>query len=231
MAIRRELAWALRKADEELSKEDLETTSSTSDAVRLQIVKTGIFGAALRVVEFWNPETTSNGHRDDQRTEESDPSEPNFTHSLSRRAYHAAANKRLRHELEPILTGPLAVVSFPSVAPHHLKAVLSILAPNSDFPAPKRKSRPTYHEPAVQSGLSKLLLLAARIESEVFDEAGIRWVGGIQGGIDGLRAQLVAMLQGVGANITNTLEAAGRSVYFTMEGRKTMLEDEQKGSD
>jgi hypothetical protein len=36
------------------------------------------------------------------------------------------------------------------------------------------------------------------------------------------------MLQGVGAGLTNTLESAGKSLYLTVEGRRTMLEDEQK---
>jgi hypothetical protein len=73
------------------------------------------------------------------------------------------------------------------------------------------------------------MLLGARVESKVFDLDGTKWVGSIQGGMDGLRGQLVAMLQGVGAGITNALEGASRSLYFTMESRRTVLEDEEKG--
>jgi ribosomal protein L10 len=149
-------------------------------------------------------------------------------HGLSRRAHQAAADKKLKVELDPLLSGPLAVVAFPAVSPQHLKVALSILSPSSDFPAPRRKAQPSYHEPSVQAGLQKLMLLGARVEGKVFDQEGTKWVGSIPGGIDGLRAQLVAMLQNVGAGITNTLESAGRSLYFTMEGRKGMLEDEQK---
>jgi hypothetical protein len=36
------------------------------------------------------------------------------------------------------------------------------------------------------------------------------------------------MLQGIGGGVTNTLESAGRSLYFAVEGRRTILEDEQK---
>ncbi|KAK3051316.1 hypothetical protein LTS18_012446, partial [Coniosporium uncinatum] len=76
----------------------------------------------------------------------------------------------------------------------------------------------------------KLMLLGARVEGRVFDDAGVRWVGGIQGGLDGMRAQLVGMLQSIGgAQITNALEAASRSLYFAMEGRKSMLQEEQDG--
>lgn len=80
----------------------------------------------------------------------------------------------------------------------------------------------------MQNGLKKLILMGARVEGKVFDMEGTRWVGGIDGGIDGLRAQLVYMLQGVGAGITSALEGASRSLYFTMESRKQMLEEEAK---
>lgn len=74
------------------------------------------------------------------------------------------------------------------------------------------------------------MLLGARIDGQVFDRDGTRWVGSIDGGIDGLRAQLVGMLQGFGAGLTQTLESAGRSIWFTMESRRNMLEEEQQGS-
>lgn len=239
MGIRRELTRALRKVDEERAAARY-GDATFADGIKFQIVQTGIFAAALRVVEFFHPE------RQPKATEHhpSDPASPTsavipdtlptssdmrYTHVLSKAAHEAAANRKLKHGLEPLLSGPLALVTFPHVSPAYLKAVLSILSPNKDFPAPKRKAVPGYHEPAVQIGLQKLMLLGARVEGKVFDMDGTRWVGGIEGGIDGLRAQLVAMLQGFGAGITNTLEAAGRSLYFTMEGRKGMLEDEQKG--
>jgi large subunit ribosomal protein L10 len=53
-------------------------------------------------------------------------------------------------------------------------------------------------------------------------------VGGIEGGLDGLRAQLVYLLQSMGAGVTNTLESAAKNLYFTMESRRTMLEEEGK---
>jgi large subunit ribosomal protein L10 len=196
----------------------------------------------LRIVEFWDPNYESDTpiiQPTDPKTASSEPvadnmadkDDPLFTHGLSRQAWLGAKKKKSRtlgHGLEPILSGPLAVLTFPSVSPQHLKAALSILSPTKDFPAPKRRTNPGYHEPAVQNGLQKLMLLAARVEGKVFDMEGARWVGGIQGGIDGLRGQLVAMLQGISAGITNTLEAASRSLYVTVEGRRGMLEEQEK---
>ncbi|OCK78929.1 hypothetical protein K432DRAFT_355877 [Lepidopterella palustris CBS 459.81] len=236
MAIRRELASALRKVDADRAAAG--HTEMYADAIKIQIIQTGIFASALRVVEFYHPEEhpePPKQHPSDPATVSSalipntkpTPDDPRFTHGLSRRAHEATSKKKL--VLDPLLCGPLALVTFPAVSPQHLKAVLSILSSSKEFPAPKRKVQPSYHEGPVQAGIQKLMLLGARVDGKVFDQEGIKWVGGITGGIDGLRAQLVALLQGAGAGVTNTLESAGRSLYFTMEGRKSMLEDVQKG--
>ena len=238
MGIRRELNKALQKVDEDLAKDG--SNEYVGGSTKLQIVQTGIFASALRVVEFWDPKFEPDAptvHPTDPRTASSDTtphtaadrSDPAFKHGLSAQAWAAAKrNRELKHGLEPLLSGPLAILTLPSVSPQHLKAAISILAPTKDFPAPRRKVNPAYHEPAVQTGLGKLLLLAARVEGKVFDMDGARWVGGIHGGLDGLRGQLVAMLQGIGAGVTGTLEAASRSLYVTVESRKQMLEEEQK---
>lgn len=242
MAIRRELANTLHKVDEELAKDgkNLFVGSQT----RFQVVQTGIFASAVRVVEFWDPNFESKARPfqpSDPKVASSMPVEDTtaekidaaLDHGLSERVYRLTRNKKnrgARHGLEPILSGPLAVLTLPSVSPQHLKAALSILSPSKDFPAPKRRANPGYHEPAVQGGLQKLMLLAARVEGKVFDMEGARWVGGIEGGIDGLRGQLVAMLQGFGAGLTSTLEAASKSLYLTVEGRRGMLEEQEKES-
>ncbi|KAF2189655.1 hypothetical protein K469DRAFT_723582 [Zopfia rhizophila CBS 207.26] len=236
MSIRRELAHALSKVDAE--RQAAGSTELYADAIKIQVIQTGIFASALRVVEFFHPGEDTMEHSQHPTSPATQTSaqipnttgsaeDPRFTHGLSMRAYQAASNRKLKLELEPLLSGPLAIVAFPAVSPQHLKAVLSILAPSPDFPAPKRRTNPDYHEPAVQSGLQKLMLLGARVESKIFDQDGTRWVGGIDGGIDGLRAQLVAMLQGVGAGITNALESASRSLYFTVERRRIDLEEEK----
>ena len=214
--IRRELANALKKADEELARNGDETYIGQSS--KIQIVQTGIFASALKVVEFWDP-TYVDEHKN---------ADTSLSHGLSKNAYYKSKSAKLKHGLEPLLSGPMAILTLPSVSPAHLKAALSILAPSKDIPAPKRRLSPGYYEPAVQTGLNKLMFLGARVEGKVFDMEGAKWVGSIEGGLSGLRAQLVAMLQGVGAGLTNTLESAGKSLYITVEGRRGMLEDEQK---
>ena len=238
MSIRRELAIALRKLDAERAKNGQETLA---DEVKMQVIQTNIFASALRVVEFFNPEQSMLDHAQhptDPRTPTSaqipqtsnDAEDERFTHGLYRRAHEIANNRKLKLELEPLLSGPLAVVAFPDVAPQYLKAVLSILSPSKpDFPAPSRKASPDYYEPAVQAGLQKLMLLGARVEGKVFDVDGTKWVGSIPGGRDGLRAQLVQMLQGIGGSLTSALEGASKSLYFTVEGRRMDMEEKEKG--
>lgn len=222
---------ALRKVDE------VEKTNY-ADYTKINIIQTGIFAAALRVVEFFDASKqppTMTTHPSNPQTHSSNSvatAEPFFSHGLSEAAYGVVQkSKKKRHGLEPLMSGPLMLLTLPSVSPAHLKAALQILAPSKDFPAPKRRTNPTFHEPAVQMGLQKLLLLGARAEGRVFDLEGARWIGGIEGGLDGLRAQIVAILQSFGANISNTLEAASKSLYFTMEGRRGMLEEEEKGKE
>nr|POE47502.1 54s ribosomal protein l11, mitochondrial [Quercus suber] len=244
MGIRRELASALQKVDNELAKD--ENSGSASKGIKLSVVQTGIFASALKVVEFWDlnfeagqsrleaatphatdPSTTSSTELPNTT---SNPSDPAFMHGLSRKAWLESkyAARKQRHGLEPFMSGPLAILTFPSVSPQHLKAALSILSPSKDFPAPKRRVAAGYYEAPVQNGLQKLMLLGARVEGKVFDTDGTKWVGGIQGGLDGLRAQLVAMLGSVAGGITSTLEAASKSLYLTMESRRSVLEEDEK---
>lgn len=241
MAIRRELAQALRKVDH-INTVVGPDNGDIADGIKIQVIKAGIFGAALRVVEYFDPEARPMGEAtpssDSAKQLSSHPkkkqvskNDPALTHALSTAAYEAAKAKKHKHLLEPLLSGPLAVLSFPAVSTEHLKAALSILAPHAPtFAAPTRRANPGFYEPTVQSGLQKLLLLGARIEGRVFDLEGIRWVGSIEGGLSGLRAQLVTMLQGLGANVTSTLENAGKSLYFTVESRRRMMEEESSES-
>ena len=246
MAIRREVSSALRKLDEQAAA--TATTNQTpppnplAESVKLQIIQSRIFGAALKVVEYFNPDEVPQAETieaQDPRTQSSKEvsrtrrgEQEVFTHALSRTAYEAAKAQRVTHTLEPLLAGPLMLVSFPTLSTAHLKSILSLLSPSPpNFPAPTRKANPTFYDPAVQGGLQKLLLLGARVEGQVFDLEGTRWVGGIQGGLDGLRGQLIALLQSVGAGVTGVLEGASRSLYFTVEGRRMALEKEQNGED
>jgi len=234
MSIRREVHSALAKVDESLD-------TNLAPSIKVQAIQAGIFESALLVAEYYNPEqhaTPFTPHPTDPSTQSSaaianhipDAKDPTLTHFLSRTAHDAVSKHKYTHSLRPLLSGPLAIMTFPTVTPQHMRAALSILSPKAPtFAAPTRRANPGYHDASVQAGLQKLLLLGARVEGKVFDQEGTRWVGGIEGGMEGLRAQLIHLLSSVGAGVTGTLEGVGKSLWFTIEGRRGMLEDEEKG--
>lgn len=248
MAVRRELAQALRSYEDQTNKNnpdqnDGNNQPSLSQSIKIQIIQSHIFSAALRVVEYWDPNPKSS--KPPPSSSLSDPSaqssatgipnttptpkSPALTHALSRKAHSAVLFKKHSHPLSPLLSGPVAILVFPTVSPGYLKTALSILAPQApNFPAPTRRANPGYHDPITQAGLHKLVLLGASVEGKVFDVDGVKGVAGIEGGLEGLRGTLVGMLQGVGAGVTGALEGAGRSLYLTVEGRRVMLEEEAK---
>jgi large subunit ribosomal protein L10 len=227
VSVRRELSKALQKVDNSLVA-DGRAPGAIGPAMKLQIIRSNIFEPALRVVEYYNPSQPS--VLESLQTKGSVLSEKEdlaLTHALSESAYRAALTQKGKHPLTTLLTGPVVILTFPTVSPQHVKAALQILAPQAPgFPAPIRRANPTYWDPSVQDGLKKLILLGARIEGKVFDMEGTRWVGGIDGGLDGLRSQLVRMLEGFGAGLVSTLESASKTLYFTMERRRNTLEEE-----
>ncbi|WEW60706.1 hypothetical protein PRK78_006193 [Emydomyces testavorans] len=228
--IRRELTKALRKVDEEHAAKGRTDLPPLADIVKIQTIQTNIFDAALRVVDYFHPKTTAPVNDDPSSSPILSRDDPRLTHDLSHTAYQAVLDKRGKHDLAMLLMGPIAIVSFPLVSPEHVKAALSILAPSPpQFPAPTRRANPGYYELGTQAGLRKLMLLGARVEGRVFDDEGTKWIGGLEGGMAGLRAQLVYLLQSVGASLTGTLEGAGKSLYLTMESRRIVLEEEQNG--
>jgi large subunit ribosomal protein L10 len=190
--------------------------------IKLQVMRTGLLDTALRLADFWHPEPQDINRQASTELSE----EMRFTHALSEEAFQALTENPQIHGLEPLLSGPIAALSIPWMSPEHLKVALSILAPSPEIPAPKRRAMPAYYEPSVQNGIPKLMLLGARIEGRAMDIVKTRWVGGVAGGLDGLRAQLVATLQSVSGGLVNTLEGGGKSLYFTLEGRRTALEKE-----
>lgn len=229
-AIRRELRLALAA----VTSAGASTPADITADIRLQIIRTRIFDVALKIVEFFNPSSVPAVKSGSNKGRV-------YNHDLSKSAYEAikAAFKdpeRLADpssaygQMSPLLVGPLAILTFPAVSPAHLAAALSILAPSAPaFPAPTRKKSPGYYDPTVQMALAKLLLVGGRIEGKVFDVEGVQWVGGIEGGLDSLRAQLVYLLQSAGLGLTSALEGAGKSLWLTMESRRSVLEEEAKG--
>lgn len=217
-SIRRELHGALAKIDQSTGSQ-----VSVATATKISIVHSGILESALKVIEFWKPR---------QHAKSKDGALSNPAHGLSQQAWRSAnrSAKKQRHGLEPLLSGPLALITFPVTSPEHLAATLSIFSPNEKFPAPKRKANPDFYSPQVQSGLQKIMLLGARVEGRAMDDASVKWVGGIQGGLTGLRAQLVGMLSSAGVNLASVLDGASRSLWLTMESRRLDLEDSGKSA-
>jgi large subunit ribosomal protein L10 len=226
----------MTKLDDQLATQGNPEDERIGQFVKLEVIKTNMFEPALRITEYFRPSisTTSSSMSPsstpvDTASIPSEKDDPNLTHALSRAAYMRTQKYRNKHPLSPLLTGSLAILTLPSVSPQYLRSAFQILAPTpgatSAFPAPTRRAVPSYHEPSVQDGLKKLLLLGARIDGQVFDMDGVRWVGGIEGGIEGLRAQIVGMLEGFGGNLVQALESGGRNVWWTLEARRKMLEE------
>ncbi|KAI5921488.1 hypothetical protein F4810DRAFT_678286 [Camillea tinctor] len=220
-AIRRELRAALAAVPPPAPGPDGKVVD-ISLAIELQVLRTRIFDVAFRIVEFFDAEA------------ETDKSNV-YTHDLSATAYKAHKNAVIDEnsaygQIRALFSGPLAAVTIPLVSPVHLEAVLKVLAPSQpNFPPPPRKKNPGYYDPIAQSGLQKLLLIGGRVESRVFDPAGVMWVGGIKGGLDGLRGQLVNMLQNAGLGLTSALEGNSKSLWLALESRRTQLDEEANG--
>jgi large subunit ribosomal protein L10 len=228
-AIRRELRSALAAVPPTPAAPDGDVPVDITPNILLQVVRTRTFDQALKIVEFFDPAAVARS--------DATGAKDTYTHDLSMAAYNAVKavegavpEDSTYAQLAPLMIGQVALVTFPAVSPQHLAAALSILSPSPPaFPAPTRKKSPGYHDPTTQSGLQKLLLIGGRIEGRVFDSDGVRWVGGIEGGLDGLRAQLVFMLQSAGLGLTTALEGASKSLWMTMESRRTMLEESSGG--
>ncbi|KAJ0104098.1 hypothetical protein J7T55_007024 [Diaporthe amygdali] len=224
-AIRRELRAALATVPPAPPAPDARQPIDITSNILLQVVRTRTFDQALKVIEFFDPAAVAKSKNTGANGA--------YTHDLSMAAYQAVKategavpEDSTYAQLAPLMIGQIALLTFPAVSPQHLAAALSILSPSPPaFPAPTRKKNPGYYDLTTQSGLQKLLLVGGRIEGKVFDSDGVRWVGGIEGGLDGLRAQLVAMLQSAGLGLTTALEGASKSLWVTMESRRTMLEE------
>jgi len=229
-AIRRELRVAL--AEVPVGSDGVDV----SPRIGIQVIRTRIFDVALKIIEFFDPSkvqptlaTTLTGKK----------VKTVYNHDLSEAAYKAiktadkaglAESNSDYAQLAPLMVGPLAVLTFPTVSPAHLAAALKILSPSPPaFPPPPKKKSPGYYDPIAQNGLHKLLLVGGRIEGKVFDVDGVQWVGGIEGGLDSLRAQLMHMLQSAGLGLTTALEGASKSLWLTMESRRSVLEEAEKG--
>ncbi|KAI0018473.1 hypothetical protein F4780DRAFT_751068 [Xylariomycetidae sp. FL0641] len=190
--------------------------------IDLQVIRTRIFSMAYKIVEYFDPEA----HKNESNA---------YTHDLSSTAYETVKEIKADPmssygQMFPVLQGQIMAVTFPAVSPDHLAAVLKILAPSPPaFPAPTRRKNPGYYETTAQSGLQKLILVGGRVEGRVFDNEGVKWVGGIEGGLDTLRARLVNMLQSAGLGLTTALEGQSKGLWLALESRRTQMDEEANG--
>lgn len=227
-AVRRELKKAISAVPPANPIPGVEPVD-VSSKVQLQVLRTNMLSVAFKIVELHNPEAAA-ALAQTQRTTRGP-----LVHDLSEAAYQTIRNTPAPEDsayaqIEPLMVGPIAALTLPAVSPAHVAAALSVLSPvPGKFPAPTRRKNPGFHDPICQNALAKILLVGGRIEGKVFDQSGVNWVGGIEGGLDGLRAQLVSILQGAGLGITNALEGNGKSLWLALEGRKGQLEEEQGG--
>ncbi|KAH8649950.1 hypothetical protein BX600DRAFT_442041 [Xylariales sp. PMI_506] len=220
-AVRRELRSALAEVPAPVAGPDGVLPVDPVDSIQLTVLRTRIFDVAFKIVDFFDAEAAAKASN-------------TYTHDLSPSAYQAIQKANLEDpnstyaQMSPLLTGPVAALTIPTVSPAHLAAALKVLAPSAPaFPAPSRKKSPGYYDPIAQNGLQKLILIGGRIENKAFDESGVKWVGGIEGGLDGLRSQLVYLLQTAGLGLTTALEGHSKGLWLALEGRRTQLEEEQ----
>jgi len=214
---------------------DSEDARELAANIKIHIVQTAIFKSALKVVEFYNPLKSSKSssiatQQPSQSKSSPDTIAAQINHGLSKRAWRESRKvaRKQQHGLEPLMSGPLMMLSFPSASPAHVATALKILSPGDKFTAPKRKANPGYYEPDCQAGLQKLMLLGARVEGRALDRDGVKWVGGIEGGLDGLRAQLIGLLSSAGAGLAGVLEGVSKNLWLTVESRRLQLQDENE---
>ncbi|KAF8542716.1 hypothetical protein BDD12DRAFT_823735 [Trichophaea hybrida] len=204
-ALRREVAMALNKIMPAGENDPI------ANLTKVTIVRGAVFSTAMRVAEFYDP----NGGKQ---------------HGTSKEAYEMT-KKRKKHPLAPLLSGPVGIVTFPTVSPPHLKAVVDIMFPEG------RAMKGL--DPLAVVGLQKLVLLAARVDGHVasgdlgsgrvLEESLVRWVAALPG-FEALRGQLVGMLQSVGgADLVRSLEAIPISAVRTIDAHRKVLSGELEG--
>jgi len=204
MAIRRELATVLAKVDAGTP----EGESKLGRFIGITTVNTALFGVAMRIADIPAPGGKL------------------WAHGTSPEAAEAGRKFKRRHGLAPLFVGPLAVLTFPQLAPRYINAAMEMI-----FPAKKGPSKKGF-DPAATAGLQKCILLGARVQERsvgkgrALDGEGIRWLSGLRT-VDEMRGEIVALLQGVGGGeLVRALESVAISLGRTVEGRRRMLEEE-----
>ncbi|KAI0778845.1 hypothetical protein BD413DRAFT_609402 [Trametes elegans] len=148
-------------------------------------------------------------------------------------------------ELATSVDSTLAVLSFPTLNPPQLKAVLRVLARSVPPRHPKTpeeiEAQKKAEEAAFVPGrrpkrqrptpVPDLKLLGAVIEGRLFKTEGVKSVAELPT-LDGLRAQLVGLLSAPASQLSMVLnEAGGAKLARTLEGFKKSLEPQGQEGD
>lgn len=130
--------------------------------------------------------------------------------------------------LEPLLSGPLAVLTSPTLSPPYISRLMSVIDKAFGNKAPPAAAPGTAHS-KTGSVNNRLVPLAAIIEgNKVLDVPALRDVSTIPD-LDTLRAQIVGLLSSPASQLAGVLSmASGGKLALTLEGRKQQLEAAQK---
>ncbi|OJT09549.1 hypothetical protein TRAPUB_13926 [Trametes pubescens] len=146
----------------------------------------------------------------------------------------------LRRQLAKTVPGTLAALSFPTLNPPQLKAVLRVLARSVPPRKPKTQQAVDDERKAAEAAfvpgrrpkrqrptpVPDLKLLGALIEGRLYKTEGVQSVAELPT-LDGLRAQIVGLLSAPAAQLSMVLgEASGGKLARTLEGFKKSLEPE-----
>jgi ribosomal protein L10 len=135
--------------------------------------------------------------------------------------------------LEPILSGPIALLTFTDLSPSYLGRVLSVI--DKALGAGKAQPKPVGskgHEKAAKNVNTRLFPLAGIVEDSansirVVDVAQLRDIS-LLPSLDELRGQLVARLSHTPSQLVSTLnQAKGVSLLQTLDARRRDLEKEE----
>ncbi|KAI0354662.1 hypothetical protein OH77DRAFT_1504700 [Trametes cingulata] len=149
---------------------------------------------------------------------------------------------KTRREIAKAIPGTLAVLSFPTLNPPQLKAVLRVLARSVPPRKPKTPEEIEAEKKAAEAAfvpgrrpkrqrptpVPDLKLLGAIVEGRMFRAEGVKSVAELPT-LDGLRAQIVGLLSAPASQLSMVLsEASGGKLARTLEGFKKSLEPESQ---
>ncbi|PWW75698.1 hypothetical protein C7212DRAFT_320741 [Tuber magnatum] len=175
---------------------------------RITVLKPAIFATSLRVLEGYDWQHKRS-------------SEPGGSKIIAKETEILKET----HPLSPVLTGPVAALSFPSVEPAHLKTALDILFPLKN---PKKGL-----DPLAVSGLQKFVLLAGWVDGHVYGgrngegrvmDVDLIRVLALLPDVNTLRGELLAMLRGAGgADLVMNLSNVGAGLTRTVDAYRKIL--------